>query len=141
VGAMIDLDFTVKEVAIARNSAIPTLLFRLRISTSEPDTPVENVMLQAQLRIEATHRSYTQSERERLVDLFGSAEDWGRALRNVMWTNVSMLVPAFNETCTIELPVPCSYDFDLAATKFSYGAETGQCPAAAPVQRRHLLPQ
>jgi hypothetical protein len=125
---MIDLDFAVENVVIARNSAIPTLMFRLRISNSEPDTPVENVMLQAQLRIEATHRSYTPSERERLIDLFGSAEDWDRSLRSVMWTNASVLVPAFAETCTVELPVPCSYDFDLAATKFFHGVETGDVP-------------
>ena len=125
---MIDLDFAVEDVAVARNSAIPALMFRLSISNSQRETPVENVMLQAQLRIEATHRSYTHSERERLVDLFGSAEDWDRALRNVMWTNASVLVPAFNETCRIELPVPCSYDFHLAATKFFYGVETGDIP-------------
>jgi hypothetical protein len=125
---MIDLDFTVEDVAIARNSAIPTLMFRLRISNSEPDTPVENVMLQVQVRIEATHRSYTPSERERLIDLFGSAEDWDRTLRSVMWTNAGVLVPAFAETCTVELPVPCSYDFDLAATKFFHGVETGEVP-------------
>lgn len=125
---MTDLDFDVESVTIARNSAIPALMFRLRISNSEPDRPVENVMLQVQLRIEATHRSYTPSERERLIDLFGSPEDWDRSLRSVMWTNASMLVPAFTETCTVELPVPCSYDFDLAATKFFYGVETGDIP-------------
>jgi hypothetical protein len=125
---MIDPDFAVENVAIARNSAIPTLMFRLRIDNSEPDTPVENIMLQVQLRIEATHRSYTPSERERLIDLFGSPEDWDRTLRSVMWTNASVLVPAFAETCTVELPVPCSYDFDLAATKFFHGVETGEVP-------------
>jgi Family of unknown function (DUF6084) len=128
VGAVIDLDFAVEDVAIARNSAIPALMFRLRISNSEADTPVENVMLQTQLRIEATHRSYTQSERERLVELFGDAEDWDHALRSFLWTNASTLVPAFNHTCTIELPVPCSYDFDLAVTKFFFGVETGDVP-------------
>ena len=125
---MIDLDFAVEDVLVARNSAIPTLLFRLRVNNSEPDTAVENVMLQVQLRIEATHRNYTARERERLIDLFGSAEDWDRALRNVMWTNASVLVPAFYEICTVELAVPCSYDFDLAATKFFYAVETGDVP-------------
>jgi Family of unknown function (DUF6084) len=128
VGAVIDLDFAVEDVAVARNSAIPALMFRLRISNSDANTPVENVMLQAQLRIEATHRSYTQSERERLVELFGNAADWDRALRSVVWTNASVLVPTFKETCSIELSIPCSYDFDLAATKFFFGVETGDVP-------------
>lgn len=123
---MIDLDFAVDGAEIARNSAAPLLLFKLRVSNRTPDVPVRNVMLQAQIQIAATHRGYSASERERLSELYGSGDDWQRALRPLLWTTVGILVPPFNEVCAVDLPVPCSSDFTLAATKYFFGVEAGE---------------
>lgn len=125
---MIDLDFAVERVSIAPRSATPILLFRLRVANRTPQVPVENVQLQAQIRIEATHRNYNSCERDRLVELFGLAADWDRTLRDVFWTNAGVSVPGFSDTCAVDLPVPCSYDFDIAATKYFFGVGQGEVP-------------
>jgi hypothetical protein len=125
---MIDLDFAVEGVEIARGSAVPVLGFTLRVSNKTPELPVEHVGLQAQIRIEATHRNYSERERERLVELFGGAGDWDRSLRGLLWANASVTIPAFAEACTVELPVPCTYDFEIAATKYFDGVEQGEAP-------------
>ncbi len=41
-------------------------------------------------------------------------------------TIASVTVPAFTDECVIDLPVGCSYDFNLAATKYFYGLEAGE---------------
>jgi Family of unknown function (DUF6084) len=37
-------------------------------------------------------------------------------------------VPAFDRECLVDLPVPCSYDFNLATAKYFYGLEAGEVP-------------
>jgi hypothetical protein len=43
----------------------------------------------------------------------------------MLWTNAILKVPGFTEQTTIDLLLPCSMDFDVAATKFFYGLDTG----------------
>jgi hypothetical protein len=38
------------------------------------------------------------------------------------------VLPAFAGTTTVELLVPCSYDFNLAATKYFHGLTDGEIP-------------
>lgn len=125
---MIDLDFAINGVEIARRSATPLLLFKLRVANPTPNVPIEHVMVQAQIRIEAAHRDYTPSERERLSDLFGAGEDWSRGLRGLLWANASVSIPGFVGECTVDLPVLCSQDFEIAVTRFFDGIEQGDAP-------------
>jgi hypothetical protein len=125
---MIELDFAVDAIEPARHALTPTLLFRLRITNRTPEVPVEHVSLQAQIRIEAPRRDYTAAERGRLSELFGGAADWDRSLRGLLWTTVSAAVPGFAGECTVPLAVPCSCDFDIAATKYFDGLEDGDAP-------------
>ena len=39
-------------------------------------------------------------------------------------------MPPFDSGCTFNLPVPCSYDFNVATTKYFYGLEDGEIPLA-----------
>ena len=125
---MIDLDFAIDAIEPAPRALTPTLLFRLRIMNRTPAVPVEHVILQAQIRIEAPGRDYTAAERERLCELFGGAADWDRSLRGLLWTTVGAAVPGFTVECTTPLLVPCSCDFDIAATKYFDGLEQGNAP-------------
>jgi hypothetical protein len=45
-----------------------------------------------------------------------------------LWTQVSVLVPSFTGVGAAELPVPCSYDFCLAATRYFAALEDGDIP-------------
>jgi hypothetical protein len=63
-----------------------------------------------------------------LLDLFGTQERWGQTLRPMLWTHTSVVVPPFTECATVDMPVPCSFDFNVAATKYFYALEQGEVP-------------
>ena len=125
---MIDLDFAVEAAAMARHSAAPLLTLKLQVRNRAPAQPIEHVALQAQIRIEAARRDYAADERERLVELFGGPEDWDRGLRGLLWTTASAAIPGFAEHCTIDLPLPCSFDVNIAATRYFDGLDDGEAP-------------
>ena len=125
---MIDLNFAVVGAEMTPHAAAPTLLLKLRLTNAASAMPAQNVMLQCQIRIEPARRHYVPGEHEPLSELFGPPSHWGTSLRSMLWTYVNVLVPAFNLACTFNLPVACSYDLNIAATKYFYGLEGGEIP-------------
>lgn len=125
--AMHELDFHILSAAIAGRSVVPTLLFSLRIA-NRTLIPVEAISLQCQIRIDPARRRYDQTESGLLRDLFGPRDGWNDTLRGFLWTHVSANIPAFESQGTVDLPVPCSYDFNIAATKFFHGIAEGAVP-------------
>lgn len=127
---MPDLNFQVEGAEPQRFAAEPLMLFKLRITedASAPPTPVHAVALRCQIRLEPNRRRYADAEKERLLDLFGTPDRWGQTLRPMLWTHVSAVVPSFNGQRLFDLPVPCSFDFNLAATKYFDALEGGEIP-------------
>lgn len=124
---MLDLNFAVEGAEPERIAAAPLLLFKLRLS--EPSaTPIQAVVLSCQLRIEPARRRYEPREQQRLLDLFGTPERWGQTLKPLLWTHASVVVKPFAGQTQVDLPVPCSYDFSLAATKYFDALEAGEIP-------------
>jgi hypothetical protein len=120
------LTFRVDGVEAAEHAALPTLLFRLRIDAG--DWEIRSVALNVQLRIDVVRRAYDDAERDRLFELFGATRDWGRTLRSLRWTTTSLNVPSFSGATTVELAVPCTYDFDVVATKYLDALADGNVP-------------
>jgi hypothetical protein len=120
-----NLRFSVEEATAKRYAAMPTIVFRLRIATSEP---LEALVLRAQLRIEPQWREYTGVEQELLNDLFGTPERWNTTLRSFSWADVSVMVPGFTESIVADVPVTCTYDFDVTATRFLHALGGGDIP-------------
>lgn len=125
---MVDLDFHVTGVRVEKYSAAPLLLFDLHVVNKTPEQQVLNVMLSCQIRIEPARRRYDADEHRRLSDLFGEPSRWGETLHSLLWTHASVSVPAVNPECDVELPAPCSYDFNIAATKYFHGLMEGDAP-------------
>ena len=125
---MSDLDFTARDMRVEPYSAAPLLMCALRVTNKTPDFAVRNVMLRCQIRIEPARRHYGTGEHERLIELFGLKQRWGETLRSFLWTHTDVLIPAFDTECTTDLPVPCSYDFNIAATTYFHGLEMGEVP-------------
>jgi len=125
---MIDLDFRIDDVRVEKFSASPLLLFGLTVVNRTPELPVLNVALNCQVRIDPVRRRYDGDEQERLSDLFGEPLRWGETLRSLLWTHAGVSIPAFSPERKIELPVPCSYDFNIAATKYFHGLREGDVP-------------
>jgi hypothetical protein len=125
---MADLSFRIEGVEAEKFSATPLLLFSLRIIDAEHAQRVENIELNCQIRLEATQRVYSLSEREKLSELFGAPEHWGETLRSVLWTQAHVSVPGFESENTVQLPVPCTHDFNIASAKYFYGLNDGDAP-------------
>jgi len=53
---------------------------------------------------------------------------WGETLRSLLWTHATTVVPRFTDSIVADLPIPCSYDFDVAAAKYFYALEDGEVP-------------
>ena len=124
---MPDLEFRIEAVEVVPLAVAPLLAFKLRIDNLTAE-PIQTVMLRCQIQLEVTRRSYTRPEQKRLVDLFGQPEMWGRSLRSMLWTNTSEIVPAFTGSTDVRLPVTCTFDFNVAATKYFAGIDDGDVP-------------
>lgn len=122
------LDFVVEGVEPLTHAAAPTLAFRLRVACGDALQEIQNVILQCQIQIECTRRRYSSDEQERLVDLFGAPSRWGDTLRGMLWTHASAIVPPFTGAADVQLNVPCTFDFNVAATKYFHGLEEGEVP-------------
>lgn len=122
---MPDLTFRVDDVSPVRYAAVPTVGVRLRISNASATEPIHSVALNCQVRIEPLGRKYTAEEEARLLDLFGERERWARTMRPMLWTQAALNVPGFTGATEAELALPCTLDFDVAATKYFYGLHAG----------------
>jgi hypothetical protein len=125
---MPELSFQVEKAEAAPFAAAPLLVFRLRISQAVELVPIHTIALRCQIRIEPNQRRYGEPERERLLDLFDTPDRWSQTLRPMLWTHTSAVVPAFVDSIVTDLPVPCTFDFNVAATKYFYALEEGEVP-------------
>jgi hypothetical protein len=123
-----DLTIIVEGAVVVPYAMAPTLAFTLRATNDPADQQVHTAVLRCQLHLEVTRRRYTTEEESRLRDLFGEPKRWSQTLRTMLWTHASVVLPAFAGTTTVELLVPCSYDFNLAATKYFHGLTDGEIP-------------
>jgi hypothetical protein len=125
---MPDLSFQVERAEVVSNAASPLLAFKLRLSNSNPEETIQTVALRCQIQIEVTRRKYTREDQARLRDLFDEPSRWGQTLKNLLWTHASVVVPSFQGTTVVDLPVPCTFDFNIAATKYFDGLADGEVP-------------
>jgi hypothetical protein len=108
-------------------AAAPLLNFELEIC-DDSGKSIHAIALRCQIRIEPTKRRYVPTEQERLSDLFGAPSRWGQTLRAMLWEHTSVVVPPFQGNTKVNLPVPCTFDFNIAATKFFHALEDGEVP-------------
>jgi hypothetical protein len=107
-----------------RYTVAPTLAFAIRI-TETSGASVHAIALRCQIRIEPQRRRYTPAEAERLADLFGDTSRWADTLKPMQLTTVSAMVPGFTGECEIDLPVPCTYDLEIASTRYFQALDDG----------------
>jgi hypothetical protein len=124
---MAELRFECRGAVAEPYAAAPTLRFRLRISDST-GAGVHALALRCQLRIEPHHRSYQPAESDRLTYLFGEPARWGETLKPLQLATVSVVLPGFTGSTEADLPVPCSYDLEVAAGKYLHALTDGEVP-------------
>jgi len=122
-----DLSFECLGVTADLYAAGPTLNFRLRVQESTGAT-VHAIALRAQLRIEPQKRRYNEAEAARLGDLFGDTSRWADTLRPLQFATVPVHVPGFVGAREFDVPVPCTYDLEIAATSYFHALDSGEVP-------------
>jgi hypothetical protein len=125
---MPDLSFRVESAEPVNFAATPALVLKLRIDNADPRQAIQTVALRCQIQMEVTRRRYSPEEQEHLVDLFGEPSRWSQTLRNRLWTNVNLMVSPFEGSTVAGLEVPCTFDFNIAATKYFHGLSEGDVP-------------
>src|SRR5262249_35705464 len=68
--------------------------------------------------IDVPSRAHSSAERARLTELYGDTATSNSALNPLLWAHASASIPAFDRSCTVDLTVPMSFDFDIASTKY-----------------------
>src|SRR5579862_5595000 len=125
---MPDLEFAVEGATPVQYSASPLLALKLRIRNRHASENIQAISLQSQVQIEAPRRHYNPQEQAGLLDLFGEPERWSQTLRNTLWTHATVNVAGFQGETTADLPLPCTFDFNVAATKYFHALEGGVIP-------------
>ncbi|MFC9670716.1 DUF6084 family protein [Streptomyces sp. NPDC058430] len=124
---MTEFSFSCVGVRADQYAAGPTLVFRLRIDASE-QTRVHALALRCQMRIEPARRGYDAEEADGLHDLFGRRARWGSTLQPLQFAQISLMVPSFTGQTEVDLAVPCTYDMDVASTRYFNALSSGDVP-------------
>lgn len=125
---MPDLSITVASAEAVKYAAAPSIAFAMSLKNADPDEAIHTVVLRCQIQIEVARRKYSGKDQEKLRDLFGEPERWGQTLRSMLWTHASVVVPQFTGSTTVSMQVPCTFDFNIAATKYFNGLADGYIP-------------
>jgi hypothetical protein len=126
-GSIPELRFAVLDAARLQHAAVPTLCFALRIESLDGQA-IRSILLDAQIQIAARRRPYDERAHDRLFELFGPNEAWGTTLRTLPWTRTTLVVPPFTGETVVELPVVCTYDLDVAASRYLDAMADGDVP-------------
>jgi hypothetical protein len=122
-----DLAFDVVDVVPEPYALTPILNARISVTASS-DEPVQAIALRCQVRIEPLRRGYSDEEAAGLIDLFGPRQRWATTQRTFLWQHCAAMVPGFTGTTEVTLPLQCTYDFEVAATKYLHALRDGTLP-------------
>lgn len=124
---MTGLTLQVREARVEPHAAVPTITLVLDAAVTQ-GVEVGALALRCQVRIEPQRRRYGAEEGARLYEQFGAPAQWGDSLRPFLWTHTSTVVPRFVSSTQVELPLVCTYDFDVAGAKYLASLSDGEIP-------------
>jgi hypothetical protein len=124
---MAELVFDCTGVRPDRYAVVPQMNLTLRISETSGQR-VETIALRCQIRVEPARRRYNAVEEQRLNDLFGDTGRWADTLKPFQFTTLTAMVPGFTGSTEIDLPVPFSYDLEVATARYFTSLESGEIP-------------
>lgn len=114
-----------EDARAVEHAAVPMIRFAL---VAESSAPIRSLALNVRVLIAADRRRYDGPDQERLLEVFGPAHDWGRTLRSLLWTQTAINVPSFTGSARVDLPVTCTYEFEIATVKYLDGVADGDIP-------------
>ncbi|MDT5011425.1 MAG: hypothetical protein QOH57_3042 [Mycobacterium sp.] len=122
-----DVTYAVVDVAPQQYAVTPVLAARVGIAAVGED-PVHAIALRCQVRIDPLRRRYSDDEAAGLLDLFGPRERWSTTQRTFLWLHTAVMVQGFTGGTQVELPLECTYDFEVTAAKYMHALRDGTIP-------------
>jgi len=122
-----DLVFDCVAATPDRYAAVPGMTLRLRIADTS-GAAVAAIALRCQIRIEPQRRRYSAEEAAGLHDLFGDTTRWADTVKPIQLAALSTMVPSFTGSIEHDLPLPVTYDMEIASTKYFGALEDGVIP-------------
>lgn len=122
-----ELGFECVGAEATRHAAVPTMTLRLKVSEHSGER-VGAIALRCQIQIQPARRGYSSAEGQRLMDLFGAPERWADTQKPLHLMTVNVMVPAFSGAVEVDVPVPCSYDLEVAGSRYFASLDDGHVP-------------
>lgn len=119
--------FTLLDVFAEPYAAVPQLTARLRIEEATGQV-VHAIALRCQVRIEPQRRGYTTADESGLRALFGDRDRWADTLKPFLWMQCSTTVQGFTGATEVDLPLPCTYDFDVVGSRYLHAVGEDTVP-------------
>ncbi|MGF9662591.1 DUF6084 family protein [Arthrobacter crystallopoietes] len=124
---MTDLAFAVVDIHPEPYAAVPQLTARLKV-TESTGAVIHAIALRCQVRILPQRRGYGPDEEPGLLDLFGERGRWPSTLKSFVWLQCGTMVQGFTGSTEADLPLACTFDFDVAASKYLQALQVGAIP-------------
>lgn len=124
---MTELRFAIRDITPEPYAVTPLLSARLAVEETSGAT-VHALALRCQVRIAPQRRAYTDEEAAAALDLFGPRVRWSDTVRPFLWLHATTMVPGFTEATEVDISLPCSYDFEVSATKYLCALADGVVP-------------
>ena len=121
--------FSVVDIFAEPYAAAPQLTARLRIEETSGQT-IHAIALRCQVRIEPQRRRYDGPDESGLRALFGERDRWVDTLKPFLWMQCNAMVQGFTGITEVDLPLPCTYDFDVAGSRYLHAVGEGTIPLA-----------
>ena len=125
---MTELTFTVLDVVPEPYAAAPNLTARLRIEEAGRRARCTRSRCAARCGSSRSAAATTDAEAAGLLDLFGDRERWAETLRPFLWMQCTTMVQGFTGSTEIDLPLPCTYDFEVAGVTYLHALRDGEIP-------------
>lgn len=126
-GPTTEVTFAVVDMAPEPFAVTPILMARVGIAAMG-DHPIHAIALRCQIRIDPGRRGYSDAEADGLTDLFGPRKRWGTTQRTFLWRHAAVMVPGFTGATQVDMPVECTYDFEVASAKYLHSLRDGAIP-------------
>ena len=126
---MSNYEFSVVDIFAEPYAAAPQLTARLRIQETTGQT-IHAIALRCQVRIEPQRRRYEEADESGLRALFGERDRWAETLKPFLWMQSSAMVQGFTEITEVDLPLPCTYDFEITGSRYLHAVSDGTVPLA-----------
>jgi hypothetical protein len=122
-----ELSFQILGARAELYAAVPTLAFTLGIEEASGQS-IHAIALRCQIQIEPQRRSHSAAEQAKLLEMFGEPGRWGETLKPMLWSHASLMIPGFAGATTVDLPMTCTYDFEVTAAKYFQSLDDGEIP-------------